>query len=445
MRITVVGMGKIGLPVAVQYASKGNDVVGCDIDEGQVAAINDGTARTGADDMDSILAEQWSSGRLRATTETSAAVAESDVTVLLVPVSVTNGAPDYRHMDAATEQVASALQPGHLVIYETTLGVGTTRSRYLPMLAKSGLTPGRDLFVAFSPERVQSHRVIQDLRRYPKVVGGIDAASGDRARRFYEAVLDAPVMSVRDAETAEFTKLAESVYRDVNIALANELARYAHDLDVDIHDVITAANSEPLSQLHQPGAGVGGHCIPVYPYFLLAGRPDMELVGTARRINDAMPGWVLDRVAEAIGGLERKRVLVLGLAYRADVRETSHSVGISLVEGLRAAGATPLGADACYSDLEIAAFGAEPFDEARLDSVDAVIVQALHSAYRSFPWGKLPADTLVLDGRNALDPELIRGAGLRYLGVGRKGRGPSSPDATRADARASGAATPQGR
>ena len=421
MRITVVGMGKIGLPVAVQYASKGHDVVGCDIDERHVAAINDGTARTGVDDMDAILAEQWSAGRLHATTDTTMAVAESDVTVLLVPVSVADGAPDYRHMDAATEQVAAGLRPDHLVIFETTFAVGTTRSRYLPILAKSGLTPGRDLFVAFSPERVQSHRVIQDLRRYPKVVGGVDAASGERARRFYEAVLDAPVMSVRDAETAEFTKLAESVYRDVNIALANELARYAHDLDVEIDDVISAANSEPLSQLHQPGAGVGGHCIPVYPYFILAGRPDMELVGMARRINDAMPGWVLDRVAEAIGGLEGKRVLVLGLSYRADVREISHSVGISLVEGLRAAGATPLGADACYSDAEIERFGAEPLDEARLDSIDAVIVQALHSAYRSFPWGKLPAGAFVLDGRNTLDPELIRSAGLRYLGVGRNG------------------------
>jgi len=425
MRITVVGMGKIGLPVAVQYASKGHDVVGCDIDERHVAAINDGTARTGVDDMDAILAEQWSAGRLHATTDTSMAVAESEVTVLLVPVAVTDGAPDYRHMDAATEQVAAGLRRDHLVIFETTFAVGTTRSRYLPMLAKSGLTPGRDLFVAFSPERVQSHRVIQDLRRYPKVVGGVDAASGERARRFYEAVLDAAVMSVRDAETAEFTKLAESVYRDVNIALANELARYAHDLDVEIDDVISAANSEPLSQLHQPGAGVGGHCIPVYPYFILAGRPDMELVGMARRINDAMPGWVLDRVAEAIGGLEGKRVLVLGLSYRADVREISHSVGISLVKGLRAAGATALGADACYSDVEIARFGAEPLDEARLDSIDAVIVQALHSTYRSFPWGKLPAGAFVLDGRNALDPALIRSAGLRYLGVGRNGVVPS--------------------
>lgn len=419
MRISVVGMGKIGLPVAVQFASKGHHVIGCDIDVAQVRAINDGTARTGVDDTDRMFGEQWRSGRISATTDTTAAVVDTEVTVLLVPVLVADGAPDYRQMDAATEKVAAGLSPGHLVVYETTLAVGTTRSRYLPMLASGGLAPGRELFVAFSPERVQSHRVIEDLRKYPKIVGGVDVASGERASRFYEAVLDAPVMLVRDADTAEFTKLAESVYRDVNIALANELARYAHDLDVDIGDVIAAANSEPLSHIHQPGAGVGGHCIPVYPYFILSGRPDIELVATARRINDAMPRWVLDRVAEAIGGLRGKRVLVLGLSYRADVRETSHSVGVSLVRALRAAGATPVGADTCYSDDEIAAFDAEPFEEARLDGINAVIVQALHSAYRSFPWEKLRRGTFVLDGRNVLDPGVIESAGLRYLGVGR--------------------------
>ena len=427
-----MGMGKIGLPVAVQYASKGHNVIGCDINAGHVAAINRGEARLGVPEMDRLLDEQWASGRLRATTDTTAAVADTEVTVLLVPVLVDRGAPDYRHMDAATEQVAAGLGSDHLVLFETTFAVGTTRSRYLPVLARSGLTPGENLFVAFSPERVQSHRVIEDLRRYPKIVGGVDATSGERGRRFYEATLDAEVLLVRDAETAEFTKLAESVYRDVNIALANELARYAHDLAVDIGDVIAAANSEPLSQLHQPGAGVGGHCIPVYPYFILADRPDMELVRLARRVNDGMPRWVLDRVAEGIGGLEGKAVLILGLSYRADVREVSHSVGISLVEGLKASGAKALGADACYSDEEISGLGAEPFDEARLDGVDAVIVQALHTAYHGFPWDKLRPGVFVLDGRNILDPGMIRSAGLRYLGVGRGGeppRGDGSPGA----------------
>lgn len=425
MRISVVGMGKIGLPVAVQYALKGHEVIGCDISPSVVTAINEGTALVEAEPVASMVAAQGGAGTLRATTDTTAAVAETEVTVLLVPVLVSDGAPDYRHMDAAVEQVSAGLSPGHLVVLETTLAVGTTRSRYVPVLAGAGLVPGDDLFVAFSPERVQSHRVIEDLRKYPKIVGGIDPASAECARQFYEAVLDAPVFVVRDAETAEFTKLAESVYRDVNIALANELARYAHDVGVDFGDVIVAANSEPLSHLHQPGAGVGGHCIPVYPYFILAERPDMELVSMARQVNDAMPGWVLARVAEAIGGLEGKRVLVLGLSYRADVREMTHSVGLSLIDGLRVAGATPLGADAYYSEEEIRAFRAEPLEEAALGTVDAVIVQALHTAYRSFPWEKLAPGTFVLDGRNALSPGVIRSAGLKYLGVGRGGTVPS--------------------
>jgi nucleotide sugar dehydrogenase len=419
MRISVIGLGKIGLPVAIQYASKGHDVVGCDVNPSVVAAINKGTAPLGIEGVEDLLREQWTAGRLRATTDTSRAVRETDVTVLLVPVLVTNGAPDYGHMDAAVEQVSAGLTAGHLVLFETTLAVGTTRMRYLPVLARDGRRLGSDLFVAFSPERVQSHRVIEDLQKYPKVVGGVDPESTERARRFYEAVLDTPVTVVRDAETAELTKLAESVYRDVNIALANELARYASDVGVDIMEVIAAANSEPLSHLHVPGVGVGGHCIPVYPYFMLFGRPDLEMIGLARRINDEMPTWVLARVADSIGGLVGKRILVLGLAYRADVRETSHSVGLALVDGLRSAGAVAVGADTCYTAEEIAAFGVEPFVESELGTVDAVIVQALHTEFREFPWHKLRPGVLVLDGRNVLDPAVIRRTGLRYLGIGR--------------------------
>jgi nucleotide sugar dehydrogenase len=417
MKISVVGLGKIGLPIAVQYASKGHDVLGCDVNPAIVQTVNAGRIPVGIEGVAGVFEHVHTAGRLKATTDTKSAVRETDATVLVVPVGVHQGAPDYKYMDSAVAEVAKGLKSGHLVIFETTLAVGTTRNRFLPVLLKGN----KDIHVAFSPERVQSHRVIEDLKKYPKVVGGVDEASTEKAAAFYEAVLDAPgILKVRDAETAEFVKLAESIYRDVNIALANELARFAHDKGLDISEVIAAANSEPLSNLHTPGVGVGGHCIPVYPYFLTHDRPDLEITIASRRINDSMADWTLERVAERIGGLKNKRVLVLGLSYRANIREAAESVAVRLVEALNERKAVALLADPFYSSDEIRAYHAEPFDEAEIDTVDAVILQALHDDFKSFPYEKLRKGTLVLDGRNQLSEDDIAAAGLRYLGVGRR-------------------------
>jgi nucleotide sugar dehydrogenase len=267
---------------------------------------------------------------------------------------------------------------------------------------------------------VQSHRVLLDLRRYPKVVGGVEPGSTERAVEFYKSVLDAEVMRVRNSETAELTKLAECVYRDVNIALANELARYADEVSVDITEVIQAANSEPLSNVHEPGVGVGGHCIPVYPYFLLANRPNLPMTALARTINDGMPGWTVEKVGELLGSIAGKRVLLLGLSYRANLAEITGSVGLSLVNELVAAGATPVVADSFFTTEQITAIGAEPFDGRSYDTVDAVIIQAMHDEFMSFPWTKLRMGTVVFDGRNVLDAPTVQALGLTYLGVGRR-------------------------
>ena len=273
MRIAVVGLGQIGLPLAVQYASRGHEVIGCDVDAGVVAAVNDGQPpHPGEAEVDERLPGLVASGRLRATTDDRAGVDGAEAVVVIVPVAVDQERRiDFRAIDAATRDVGAGIGPGSLVVFETTLPVGTTRDRLTPVLAQeSGLTPERDLFVAFSPERVLVGRVLTDLRRYPKVVGGIGPESARRATAFYDQVLDAgtEVRTVSSAEAAEMTKLAETTYRDVNIALANEYARFAAERDIDVIEVIEAANSQPYSHVHRPGVGVGGHCIPVYPYFL---------------------------------------------------------------------------------------------------------------------------------------------------------------------------------
>ena len=219
-------------------------------------------------------------------------------------------------------------------------------TRFAPRLAAaSGATLDDDLFVAFSPERLYSGAALKNLAMYPKLVGGIGPRSTDRAAHFYASVLDAEVVAMTNAETAEFSKLADTTYRDVNIALATEFARYAQRVDVDITEVIAAANSQPYSHIHQPGIGVGGHCIPVYPHFLLSRAPELSLVAASRQVNDGGVDLAVEAVEEATGSLAGVPVLVLGLTYRDGVKELAYSRAVPLIAALAARGARVLAFD----------------------------------------------------------------------------------------------------
>jgi nucleotide sugar dehydrogenase len=424
VRIAVVGLGHIGLPLAVQYASRGHEVIGCDTDPSIVGAINGGIS---PHDDEPALVERVPdlvrTGRLRATTDDAAGVREAEVVVVIVPVAVDEQREiDFGPIDGATRDVARGLRPGTLVVYETTLPVGTTRDRFGPMLeAGSGLQLDRDLFLAFSPERVLVGRVLLDLQRYPKVVGGVSEESTRRAVAFYEAVLEpgTEIRAVANAETAEMTKLAETTYRDVNIALANEYARYAAKRGIDVSEVIDAANSQPYSHIHAPGLGVGGHCIPVYPHFLFNAEPDLRLPPLAREINDQMATFAVGLIERQLGSLARVDVLVLGIAYRADVREDAFSSAFGLRDQLVAAGAVVHGHDPYFSAEHLAGLGFAPYDLAAPTPVRAAVVQAPHAAYRALDLASIPGLELLLDGRNALDPAAVRSAGIAYAGIGR--------------------------
>ena len=351
-------------------------------------------------------------GRLRATTDTTWAVGQSDVVVVVVPLMVDDAKdPDFRAMDAATASIAAGLRPNTLVIYETTLPVGTTRSRFAPTLAAiSGLTLGVDLFVAFSPERVYSGRIFADLRRYPKLVGGIDDVSTERAVSFYERVLTFDprpdlargngVWNLDTAEAAELAKLAETTYRDINIAYANELARFADRHGINVIDVIDACNSQPFCHLHQPGIAVGGHCIPVYPHFYVAGDDQARLPAVAREVNDGMPVYAVERLREAVGDLAGKTVAVLGAAYRGGVKETAFSGVFGVVSALEAAGAKAMVHDPLYTDAELLDLGLTAYHFG--EPADAAIVQADHHEYASLSSGTLGGAAVVVDGRHCV-------------------------------------------
>jgi len=424
MRVAVIGLGHIGLPLAVQYAGRGHEVVGCDTAEWIVEAVNAG--RSPHDDEPALterVPELVRSGLLRATGDDAEGARGAETVVMIVPVAVDERREiDFGPIDAATRELARGLQPGTLVIYETTLPVGTTRDRFCPMLeAGSGLALDRDLFVAFSPERVLVGRVLLDLQRYPKIVGGTSEESTRRAVDFYRAVLEpgTEVRSVANAETAEMTKLAETTYRDVNIALANEYARYAARRGIDVGEVIGAANSQPFSHIHAPGVGVGGHCIPVYPHFLFNDEPDLRMPRLAREINDGMAAFAVEQLRDRLGSLAGVGVLVLGISYRADVREDSFSSAFRLRDELRSAGAVVHGHDPYFDAAHLAAAGFAPYDLAAPSPVRVAIVQAPHAAYLALDLRTIPGLELLVDGRNALDRATVEAAGVGYLGIGR--------------------------
>ena len=425
MKVAVVGLGHIGLPLAVQYASRGHEVLGIDVARLIVDALNGGESphrdeQALVDRVPGLVA----AGNLRAATWDGAdGLRDAEVVVVIVPVVVdAERQIDFAPIDAATADIARRIGPGTLVVYETTLPVGTTRNRFGPALAEgSGLTLDEDLFLAFSPERVLVGRVFLDLQRYPKIVGGTSEESTRRAVAFYRAVLDegTEVWQVTNAETAEMAKLAETTYRDVNIAYANELARYAARRGIDVTEVIGASNSQPYSHIHQPGVGVGGHCIPVYPHFLFNEDPELRIPPLAREINEGMGAFAIDLVEDRLGSLDGQPVVVLGVAYRGDVREDAFSSAFRLRDELLAAGARVYAHDPYFDDEHLRGLGFEPYDLEHPAEVRVAILQAAHEEYASLDPRTLPGLELFVDGRNALDRAPFEAAGVRYVGIGR--------------------------
>ncbi len=418
--VAVIGAGKMGLPLAAQFAGHGWTVIAVDVQADVVASINEGRSHIGEEPgVAALVAAGHAAGRLRATTDGGAAARDADVIVLIVPVMLDAAhQPDYRFMDAAVDAIGAGVHAGSLVIFETTLPVGDTRDRFAPRLeAASGLRADEDFLVAFSPERLFSGAALRNLSTYPKLVGGLGAASTARAAAFYDSVLDAEVVAMSSAEAAEFAKLADTTYRDVNIALANEFAAYADRVGVDIREVIAAANSQPYAHLHQPGLGVGGHCIPVYPHFLLSRAPELTLVRRSREINDGQVDIALDEVRETLGGLDGRPVLVLGLTYRDGVKELAYSRAIPLVEALRAGGARVAAHDPLLTDEEVRALGAEPYRWGDRSDVRAIVIQTGDRRWGGLDPAWFPGLELVVDGRNAI-ADLALPAAVRYRGIG---------------------------
>ena len=425
MRVTVVGAGKMGLPLACQFASKGAYVTACDINKSVVEKIKNGICPIDEPGLESVLKSVVSIGHLDASCDTGLAVAQSDVVVVIVPVLLTeDNHADTSVIEAVAADIAAGLKSGTMISFETTLPVGGTR-KLISILESSGLKAGDDFDLVFSPERVKSQLVLQRLSETPKVVGGITSQSAARAADFYHKYLGAPVINVGTLEAAELVKLAGMVYRDVNIALSNELARYAAAVGVDFSPVIAAANTDGEANLLTPGIGVGGHCTPVYPHFLINDamihNTPATLAEKSRRINDSQPGQILQDLERVWQPLNLKRVIILGLGFRPNVKEALFSPAFLLREELKRRNCQVYLHDSLYSDEEIKAygFGIGALDDGPMPEV--LILNTAHSQYVDMDFQKLASLGLkaVVDGRNLWSQEVIEAAGIIYVGIGR--------------------------
>jgi len=422
--VAVYGLGKMGLPLAAVYASVSGNTVGVDIDESVVETINRGECHVKREPgLAELVDETVADGALRATTDAEAAAAGADIHVLMVPTLLTDDdEPDLSMLTAAVDAIGVGLTPGDLVVVESTVPPRTTVDHVVPRLAEeSGLDP--DAFgVAACPERTVSGQALADIRgTHPKVVGGVDAESTRAAALVYGEITDNDVIETSDATIAEAVKVFEGVYRDVNIAVANQLATYADAMDADVTEAIDVANTQPFCEIHTPGPGVGGHCIPVYPYFLTgAFDVDDELLPTARAVNDGMADYTASML-EAIcaahdGNHSEPTVLLLGLTYKANIAELRNAPSLPIARRLRAAGATVLGVDPMLADADwrdLDAIERVDLDAVTAQAVDAVALITPHDEFEAVDWAGF--DAPILDGRQSI-PAAVTDAPIYRIG-----------------------------
>ncbi len=424
-----MGMGKIGLPLAVQFARKGHDVIGLDVNKQTVDLINSSIEPfPNEENLKEFLEQVISSGTFIATQDPKFAIEQAEVIVVVVPLFVDASAtPDFSAMDSVTNDISKYIQKGTLVSYETTLPIGTTRNRFAVNLAKnSGFGVGEDIFVVFSPERVLTGRIFTDLRKYPKVVGGVTEVCTQKGITFYESVLDFDirpelikpngVWKMDSCEAAEFVKVAETTYRDVNIGLANQFAKYADSIGVNVNEVIDASNSQNYSHIHRPGIAVGGHCIPIYPQFYMWNDPHASIVQAARAVNASMPQYAVDLVEHELRDLKGAEILIFGASYRTGVKETAFSGALELNKLLTARGAEVFFLDPLFNEDELLRIGLNHF-HGDSNRIQAIILQTDDKNHLSFLEQELPNCKVVVDGRNIIQEKNLKQR-FNIMGIG---------------------------
>lgn len=411
--LVVIGLGYVGLPLAQEACRSGLRVAGLDLDQRVVATLTEG--RSHIDDLSDDDVAAMNAAGFRATTD-PAVIAELDqqvgTAVICVPTPLSeDGGPDLGAVLAAARTIAEHIKPGVLMVLESTTWPGTTDELLRPLLEEKGLTVGEDVFLAFSPERIDPGNPVYGFRNTPKVVGGLTPACSKRAQEFYARIVDR-VVPARGSREAEMAKLLENTYRHVNIALVNEMAQFCHELGIDLWDVINCAKTKPFGfQAFYPGPGVGGHCIPIDPNYLsyrvraALGYP-FRFVELAQEINHGMPEYVVRRVQDSLNDLGKplrgSTVLLLGVTYKADISDQRESPAVPIAKRLAAAGAVVQ-----FHDPHVRTWNAGGLDLECVESLDDAVAKAdiavLLQQHSSYDFTQIAgAASALLDTRGAV-------------------------------------------
>ena len=394
--VCVLGLGYIGLPTASFLATKGCQVTGVDVSSDVVDTINRAEVHIVEPELDVLVRSAVHSGNLKAQTEPSAA----DVFFITVPTPVQDDrTPDLSYVRSASRAIATYVEPGNLVILESTCPVGTTEDLVVETLIEEGVDVAEGVLVAHCPERVLPGRILTELVQNDRIVGGINDQSTKAAADFYRQFVSGEVFET-SARLAEMTKLTENTFRDVNIALANELSIICDKHDIDVWELIRLANRHPRVDILQPGPGVGGHCIAVDPWFVVASAPEQaRLIRTAREVNDHKPSWVIDKVKAKADRFKQPTIACLGLAFKADVDDLRQSPAIDIVRGLERDEVGRL--LVCepniksHGDFELASLGDA------ITQADIILLLVDHKEFKSLNPQRLQ-DKIIIDTRGVL-------------------------------------------
>lgn len=416
-KICIVGLGYIGLPTAAMFATHGHKIIGVDVSTKVVEALNKGKIIIEEPYLDIMVQAAVTSGNLTAQTTPE----EADVFIIAVPTPINEDkTADMSYVEVATEAIVPFLRKDNIVILESTSPPGTVEKLMIPILEKSGLVMGEELLVAHSPERVLPGKILHELVDNNRIVGGINNASCEAVSDLYRTFVRGEIY-LTNPTTAEMTKLMENTFRDVNIALANELAKICENVGINAWEVIQLANKHPRVNLHQPGPGVGGHCLAVDPWFIVEKQPEVSnIIELSRKTNDGMPKHVLKRVKDILGDtLEKTNITILGITYKPNIDDMRESPILELIELLEEENVNLSIVDPYISNFK---YLEKDIYKATKDS-DLVILGVNHDDFSNIDLKQLKQSMgkpNIFDTRNFFDEEEVKEANLNYYLIGRK-------------------------
>ncbi len=422
-RVAIVGLGYVGLPLALLVDKKGYESIGIDIDENKVKMLNDKTFPFIAEKS---AIRQFQKGSFKATTDFDSII-DAEVIVICVPTPVyENNLPNLEPLKSACESIAPRLRKGHLVILESTVNPGVCDNVVLPILeGRSGLKCGKDFYLAHCPERLNPGDKKWTIENIPRVIGSFDEKGLRKAVRFYKSIISAEIKPMKSLKEAEAVKIVENTFRDINIAFVNELAMSFSYLGIDVVNVIEGAATKPFAFMpHYPGCGVGGHCIPVDPYYLIEYAKnigfDHDFLTLARRINEKMPEFTAGLTARTLNEkrmpINGTRVAVLGLAYKPEIDDCRESPAFKIIKYLK-----DYGADVVVYDPYVPDKSTVKSLEEALKNSPAIVIVTAHKVFRNLTPQELIRNgvSIVIDGRNCLPKDDFIKAGILYKGIGR--------------------------